>query len=525
MWRSGEGDSERVVQVRYITVVLLAISLWAGCPCDAFGDDTARYIVRFKKIASATVTQNSLSRQPSFAFARSERALPLDNSVVVTLTPAQRAELQSRSDVESIEVDAKITAFFVPNDASYPQQYALSGAYGIRAPLAWDITRGSPNKLVAVIDSGIDFTHEDLQEAIWNNPAEIAANGVDDDGNGYVDDIRGYDFGSDVGDSDPTDENGHGTHVAGIIAATGNNALGVIGVAWNTAIIPVKCLDDEGNGYISYLVNALDYVATLKDQGYPITVVNMSLGTIETSDALKRAVERVAARGIMLVAAAGNNYGQNNDEIPSFPANSDSPNVIAVAATTSSGTLASFSNYGPRTVDLGAPGLDILGTVPPLIKGAPYEYLDGTSMAAPFVSGVVALIAAANPAASPALIRDILLSSVTPLRSLRGKVLSGGLVDAYSAAAVGIASSKRFRVSGTVKRRTRGVRNVSITLRLATGPNYRKTVVTSSTGRFTFKNVPAGTYTVKAARPGVRFTSSLRRVVVAGARTVNFTVP
>ena len=520
-----KGDSERVVQRRYITGVLLALALWAGDPSGAFGDESGRYIVRFKKTSSATVTAKSFSRQPSFSLSRAERVLPLDNSVVVTLTPAQRAQVQSRPDVESIEVDGKITAFFVPNDTSYPQQYALSGAYGIQAPRAWDITRGSTTKLVAVIDSGIDFTHEDLQENIWNNPAELAANGVDDDGNGYVDDIRGYDFGSDVGDSDPTDENGHGTHVAGIIAATGNNALGVIGVAWNTAIIPVKCLDDQGNGYISYLVNALDYVATLKDQGYPIAVVNMSLGTSETSDALNRAVARVAARGIMLVAAAGNSYGQNNDEIPSFPANSDSPNVIAVAATTSSGSLAGFSNYGPTTVDLGAPGSDILSTVPPLIRGAPYEYIDGTSMAAPVVSGVVALIAAANPAATPMLIRDILLSTVTPLSSLKGKVASGGLADAYSAAAVAAASTKRFRVSGTVKRRRRGVGNVTITLRLATGPTYRKTVVTSSTGRFVFRDIPPGTYTVKAARHGLKFSSSLRRIVVASAKTVNFTVP
>ena len=145
-------------------------------------------------------------------------------------------------------------------------------------------------------------------------------------------------------------------------------------------------------------------------------------------------------------------------------------------------------------------------------------------MAAPIVSGVVALIAAANPAASPALIRDILLSTVTPLSSLRGKVVSGGLVDAYSAAAVAAASTKRYRVSGTVKRRSRGVGRVLITLRLVTGPTYRKTVITSSSGRFSFKDVPAGTYTVKAARAGVKISSNSRRVVVASGRRVNFIV-
>lgn len=509
---------------RYITGVLLTLALWGGDPCDAFGDDSARYIVRFKQRSSAAVTSKAFSTGPSVAVSRAERVLPLDNSVVIRLKPSERDALAARPDVEAIEVDAKIKAFFVPNDTDYPEQFALSGTYGVRAPLAWDITRGSTSKLVAVIDSGVDFTHEDLQENIWNNPGEIAANGVDDDGNGYVDDIRGYDFGSDVGDSDPSDENGHGTHVTGIIAATGNNALGVIGVAWNTAVVPVKCLDDQGNGYLSYLINALDYVATLKDQGYPIAVVNMSLGTTERSDALNRAVARVASRGIILVAAAGNNYGQNNDEIPSYPANSDSPNVISVAATTASGALGGFSNYGPRTVDLGAPGANILSTVPPLLRGAPYEYIDGTSMAAPVVSGVVALISTTNPTASPELIRDILLSTVKPLSSLRGKVASGGLVDAYSAAAVGVASNARYRISGTVKRGSRGVSRVTISLRLATGPTYRKSAVTSTGGRFTFKDVPAGTYTIKAVRGGLSVSSSARRIVVAANRSVKFTV-
>ncbi len=525
MWYDGlvKGVVRRVARGRYRTGILLSLFLLVGVSSDALGDSGHRYIVRFKKADSSTAKQKSLSTEPSFSVSKAQLALPLDNSVVVTLSDSEREALVARADVESIEVDAKVKAFFDPNDTAYPEQYALSGTYGIRAPLAWDITRGSTRKLVAIIDSGIDFTHEDLQETIWTNPGEVASNGIDDDANGYIDDIRGYDFGSDLGDSDPTDENGHGTHVAGIIAATGNNALGVIGVAWNTAVIPVKCLDDQGDGYISYLVHALDYVATLKDQGYPIAVVNMSLGTNEPSDALNRAVARVAARGIILVAAAGNNSGQNNDKVPSFPANSDSANVISVAATTASGALASFSNYGPTTVDIGAPGQRILSTVPPLIKGASYEYIDGTSMAAPVVSGVVALIAAANPAASSALIRDILLSTAKPLSSLKGKVVSSGMVDAYSAAAVGVASQKRYRISGIVKRRSRGVSRATISLRLVTGPTYRKSVATSSTGRFTFRQVPTGTYTVKAARAGLRFTSSSKRVVVGGNKTVSFT--
>ena len=512
-----------MAQGRYITYVLLALSLGMGASSRSLAEDHTRYIVRFKSSSLSATAQTSPSSVQFLTASKAERVLPLDNSVVVMLSASERDAYVARPDVESVEVDAKVTAFFAPNDTSYSEQYALAGPYGIRAPLAWDITRGSPSKIVAVVDSGVDFTHEDLQENLWSNPGEIAANALDDDGNGYVDDIRGYDFGSDAGDSDPTDENGHGTHVAGIIAATGNNALGVIGVAWNTMVVPVKCLDDEGNGYISYLVNALDYVVDLKDQGHPIAVVNMSLGTNQQSDALERAVGRVASRGILIVTAAGNNYGQNNDAVPSYPANSTSGSVLSVAATTSSGSLAGFSNYGPQTVDLAAPGADILSTVPPLLRGAPYEYIDGTSMSAPVVSGVAALVAAANPDATSTMLRDIILSTVRPLSTLKGKVVSGGIVDAYSAAAVGLASRKRYRVYGTVKRRSRGVGRVTITLRLATGPTYRKSVITSTSGRYAFKDVPAGTYTLKATRPGVSFASSSRRITIGRSRAVSFT--
>ena len=505
--------------------VALALLLWAGSAGVAKADDAPRYIVRFKTklSAGAGVTAKSYSPMAASAGVKAERVLALDNSIVAKLSEAQRVALASDVDVASIELDKKIQAFFEPNDTDYPQQYGMQGTYGIGAPAAWNISTGSKTKLVAVIDSGVDFTHEDLQDSIWSNPGEIASNGLDDDANGYVDDIRGYDFGSEQGDSDPSDENGHGTHVAGIIAATGNNALGVIGVAWQTAIIPVKCLDGMGNGYISYLVNALDYVSLLKDQGYPIAVVNMSLGTDELSDALTRAVERVAQRGILVVAAAGNNYGRNNDEVASYPANTNSPNVIAVAASNTGGALASFSNYGPTTVDIAAPGSDILSTVPIAIKGVPYDYIDGTSMAAPHVSGVAALVAAVNPSAPSAVIKSILLATVTPRTGLKKKTVSGGIVNAYSAVSVGVASTSRYTVKGTVTRRGKGVGKVSIDLRLASGVTYRRTTTTTSGGRFTFADGPAGTYTVTPTRPGLKFTVSSRRVAVTSNKQVRFT--
>ena len=507
----------------FIRGIALILVLLAGSVVVCQADDDTRYIVRFKTRLASGISAKSYAPMSASAGTKAERVLPLDNSIVVKLSEAQRAALSSHPDVEAIEIDRKIKAFFEPNDAEYSQQYGMQGTYGIDAPAAWNISAGAQTKLVAVVDSGVDFTHEDLQGSIWSNPGEIASNGLDDDGNGYVDDIRGYDFGSQQGDSDPTDENGHGTHVAGIIAATGNNALGVIGVAWQTTIIPVKCLDDMGNGYISYLVNALDYVSLLKDQGYPIAVVNMSLGTDEMSDALTRAVERVAQRGILLVAAAGNNYGRNNDELGSYPANTKSPNVISVAASNAAGGLASFSNYGPTTVDIAAPGSDILSTVPVALKGVPYDYNDGTSMAAPHVSGVAALVATVNPSAPSALIKSILLATVTPRTGLKKKTLSGGIVNAYSAVSVGVASTSLYTVKGTVTRRGRGVGKVSIALRLSSGVNYRRTATTTSGGRFTFTDVPTGTYAITPTRAGLRFTVSSRRVAVTSNKQVRFT--
>lgn len=503
-----------------ITALVLTILVVMAPRGAVHAADKDRYIVRFKAASVGALSAKSFSAHESV---QAERVLRLDNSVVVRLSSDERVAMAARPDVESIEVDHPIRAYFEPNDPSFSQQQGLNGAYGISATAAWDISTGNDAKLVAVIDSGVDFSHEDLQTALWTNPGEIASNGVDDDGNGFIDDVRGYDFGSDVGDTDPSDENGHGTHVSGIIAATGNNGLGVIGIAWQTKIIPVKCLDDGGNGFISYLVNALDYVSRLKDQGYPIAVVNMSLGTDKQSDALNRAVDRVSSRGILLVAAAGNNFGQNNDQTPSFPANTDNPNVIAVAASNSSGNLASFSNYGPTTVDVAAPGSGILSTVPVTLKGVLYDYIDGTSMAAPHVSGIAALVAAANPSASATLIKSIILATVTPRSSLSKKVVSGGIVNAHGAASVAVASQSRYKITGSVKRRNRGMAKVVIVLKLSTGVSYRQTTTTTSSGRFSFTDIPAGTYTITPSRAGLKFTVKSRRVALTANKRVSFT--
>ena len=528
--RASHGSStnrlvRRILEIPFLVEAVLFVSLMTAASASA---EDPRYIVRFKTARAISSHSEVSALHSDLAGVQPLSALPHDNAVTVRLSESQRRALANNPAVDSIEFDHKIRAFFTPNDPRYSEQYALNGAFGISAQGAWDITRGSTNKLVAIIDSGADYTHEDLQGNAWVNPGEIPDNGVDDDLNGYVDDYHGYDFAGDAGDgfgdSDPMDQNGHGTHVAGIVAATANNGLGVAGVAWESGFIPIKCLDSAGNGSISYLVSALDYVGTLKDQGFPIAVVSMSLGTSEMSHALERAVQRVASRGILIVAAAGNETA-NNDKEPSYPANFNVSHLISVAATNSSGRLADYSNYGEKTVDLAAPGSGILSTRPPALFeffGSPYGYDSGTSMATPYVSGVVALVAAANPNASPALIQSLLLATVTPRSALSRKTVAGGIVNAANAVTMAVASQSVHRVLGTIRRGTRGVSGVRVALRTTSGASYRRTTTTNSNGTYSFTNIPSGNYTLTAARTGYLFSPGVVRLSVTVGRRANF---
>ena len=275
----------------------------------------------------------------------------------------------------------------------------------------WDMTRhrrpgrldhrptGSSSVVVAVIDTGVDYNHVDLAANIWTNPGEIAGNGIDDDGNGFVDDVHGYDFANN--DGNPMDDNGHGTHVAGTIAAVGNNSLGVTGVAWSTSIMPLKFLSANGSGYLSDAVEAINYATMMRTRyGVNVRVDNNSWGGGGFSSAMQSAIQAANDAGILFVAAAGNS-GTNNDASPQYPANYDSPNVISVAATDQNGQLASFSNYGATTVDLAAPGVSIYSTTP----NNTYSTYSGTSMATPHVSAVAALAWALNPDATVAEVR------------------------------------------------------------------------------------------------------------------------
>jgi thermitase len=351
------------------------------------------------------------------------------------LTVSEAVErYDSLPGVEYAEPDFQLLpAQSTANDPDYPKLYGLNntGQTGgtsdadIDAPEAWDLTTGSLDTTVAVIDTGVDINHPDLKGNIWTNPDEVAGNGEDDDGNGYVDDVHGWDFyNNDKTVFDAGDGDSHGTHVAGTIAAQGNNSVGVVGVNWQASIMPLKFLGPSG-GYTSDAVEAIDYAVA---EG--VDVSNNSWGGSGKSLALQDAIARADAAGHLFVAAAGNGgsdgIGDDNDTAPSYPASYDNSNIISVAATDKSDALAGFSNFGDLTVDLGAPGVRVLSTLP----GNTYGAYSGTSMATPHVTGVAALIQSQSPSLSDAQVKTRILDAAKRVPSLEGKTVTGGRLNA-----------------------------------------------------------------------------------------------
>jgi subtilisin family serine protease len=289
---------------------------------------------------------------------------------------------------------------------------------------AWVKTHGSDKVVVAVLDSGVDYTHQDLVSNIWSRPDAVPQ--YADDELGTFDDMHGFDADADGGD--PMDDNGHGTHCAGIIGAEGDNNLGITGINWNVSIMPLKFLGRGGFGTTANAIKSINYAIDRKQHGVNVRVINASWGSTQYSRALEDAIRAAGDQGILFVAAAGNN-GTDNDKRAHYPSNYDLPNVISVAALDRTDSLASFSNYGVKTVHIAAPGREILSTW----LGDEYREASGTSMAAPHVSGVAALILASEPNLSVAKLRERILGTVDKIDSLQGKISSGGRLCAAQA--------------------------------------------------------------------------------------------
>lgn len=316
-----------------------------------------------------------------------------------------------------------------PNDTFLSSMYSASttAAGGISLREAWDLSTGSSSIVVGVIDTGIDYNHLDLAANIWVNPTEIAANGIDDDGNGQIDDVHGYDFFN--GDSDPMDDNQHGTAVSGTIGAVGNNARGVAGINWNVKMIACKAFNASGSGTISAIVSCLNYLAKLKrDYGINIKATNNSYGGFPASMTLYNAIASTRNEGMVFVAGAGNG-STDTDVSPFYPASFDLDNIIAVAATDSSANITSFSNYGIKSVDIAAPGIGVFTTG----LNNQYGTFQGTSIATPHVTGAIALLLSYHPNYNYSQAVSAILKSGTVKNDLNNKCASSAILNVYQA--------------------------------------------------------------------------------------------
>ena len=418
---------------RFFSRLLIIIGfVLAGTQTHAAPAVAGEYIVKMKNSVGAFSTQNVQAMMAPIAakvkseISKSQRTMVVQKSILER-PEAVIEQLSKMPGVEFVEPNYIYHASALPNDSRLNDLWGLvnsnksSGGVDIDAQDAWAISTGSENVVVAVIDTGVNYNHPDLKNNMWVNTAEANGTpGVDDDGNGFIDDIHGYDFAN--SDGDPMDDNDHGSHCAGTIGAEGDNGIGVVGVNWKVSIMALKFLTGSGGGTLEDALKSIDYATQMG-----VDVMSNSWGGGGESQTLREAIERAEQAGILFIAAAGN-AANNNDAAPSYPASYNVPNVVSVAAISDRGDLASFSNYGATSVHIAAPGVDIVSTN----KNGGYVSLSGTSMATPHVSGVAALVLANEPGLSYSQLKERLLATSQPLAKLRGKV-SHGVLNAYNA--------------------------------------------------------------------------------------------
>ncbi len=381
----------------------------------------------------AALSAMGIETQEYFEFINAY-VLRVDNSVSST-TGALDALNQSGL-VEYAEPNYILHAIATtPNDPSYSKLWGMNntGQTGgtkdadIDAPEAWNIQKDASGIVVATIDTGIDYNHPDLKANMWVNPGETPNNGKDDDGNGYIDDVHGINCIKNNGN--PMDDHYHGTHVAGTIGAVGNNRIGVVGVAWKVKHMALKFLNSSGSGSLSDAIQCIEYMVKMKTKyGVNVKLSNNSWGGGGYSQALYDAIKASGAAGQLFMAAAGNS-NNNNDSRPSYPSSYNLANIVAIGATDHNDRKASFSSYGKKSVDLGAPGVNIYSTSP----RNSYRTLSGTSMATPHVSGAAAVLWANKTSLTPAQVKQCLMDSVDKKTSLTPYWISGGRLNLYNA--------------------------------------------------------------------------------------------
>ena len=441
-WFASAPRAAEIANLATAALPSLATVNWRGQEVET---RRGEWMVQFSDQA-VTEMQSSLDAERFIAGApfsvRVDRGMGLPGQVLLKTTASYDdalAWLSGLANVVSYEPNfTRQLHIEEPNDPGYEFDYALDNQGFFPNSIAdadmdvleaWDITTGDRNTIVAVMDTGVNYLHEDLASNMWVNPGEIPDNGRDDDGNGFIDDIYGYDFGE--RDADPMDEEGHGTAVAGCVGAVGNNGVGTVGVNWTTQIMALKIAAADGSLDGAAIVEAVNYATMMRLRGTNVRVSNHSYGGPVASEADRTAIEAHRDAGILFVTAAGNGgfdgIGDSNDRLPDFPGNYPYDNIISVAATDQADAIASFSNYGINNVDVGAPGVEIMTT---MVEGG-YGYIDGTSFSSPYTAGVAALVGALAPTATYQQLRQAVFEGVDRIPSMNGKVFTGGRVNAF----------------------------------------------------------------------------------------------
>jgi thermitase len=401
-----------------IAIALAAAALAAPAPASAADAVPNQLVVGFKSGTSSSRQDDVVEREGG----RLRRRLRAIRAGVVRprsrvhLSRLRRALLRN-PDVAYVEPDYLVRASAVPSDTFFSLQYGLlqDSDADIDATDAWE-TRTKCAR-VAVLDTGVDTDHPDLVDNLWDNDDEKPGNGKDDDDNGYVDDHIGVDIRD--GEGDGEDGNGHGTHVAGIIGASGDNGLGVSGVCWSGSVMSVKFMNSRGQGAMSDAAEAIEYAVRNGAR-----VLNCSFGSTSNSSALEDAIDYAKDKGALIVAAAGND-GVDIDKEPVYPAAYSDGNILSVTASTSSDELAGYANYGDESVDVAAPGDDVVSTY----RGGGYAAMSGTSMAAPAAAGAAAILRKENPDSDYSDWRKALRKKVDKPDALEGSVLYDGRLN------------------------------------------------------------------------------------------------